>query len=512
LFELIKTAGFTVAALLAGLLALQFCARRAVAATLVPKLMILTIVTQFAAFCSPTLLVFNVIVALSVPLFATERRLIAPIYIYLLLTLPMVSSFLGTSSLYITAYDVSMSIAFGGLMALLMRSKGAHTRSMQWDLPIFLFFLLLVVQGSRDTTFTNVLRVTTAQTLQVLLPYYVISRSIRTLEDLRGAVFGLVAATAALSVLAAFEALRSWPLFRIIWSHYNIPLGSGASVKLRGGFLRSPGPFPEPTTFANCLAVGVIATYALRSAFRSKSHHLAILAVVVIGIVAPQSRGAWMGAVIGIALFQLFHLGLAKVGQLALFGSIAALAVAANAGVADRISSTLGLGGGPDYRVSLFNRGVEEVKRYPVIGRPIDQVLFSLRDLVQGEGMVDFVNTYLFFALVTGLVGMTVLIITLIWPLVPLWAMRGKRVIARVDQQQIAFVFAGSVSMIVMLTVQSLTGRIIVMITVLMAMGSSVLNHHRVLARGASPLGRRKPAEAPAQPPATDLQPVEQPQ
>jgi O-antigen ligase len=294
----------------------------------------------------------------------------------------------------------------------------------------------------------------------------------------------------------AFEAFRSWPLFRIIWSHYNIQLGSGASVKLRGGFLRSPGPFPEPTSFANCLAIGLIATYAMKHVFRSGVHHAAIMAVVVLGIIAPQSRGGWMGALVGVVAFQLFHRGMAKVGQLALFGVVAALAVVANATVADRIASTLGIGGGPDYRVGLFNRGVEEVKRYPFIGRPIDQVLFSLRDLVQGEGMVDFVNTYLYVALITGLIGMIVFMVNLVWPFVPLWSLRTKRAIPRVDQPQIAFVFSAATAMIVMLSVQSLTGRIVVMIVVLMAMSASALNFHRSLVRRPAPSQGRQPVDA----------------
>ncbi|HEX8483905.1 hypothetical protein [Sphingomonas sp.] len=496
-FELIKTAGFVSALLVSGLFCLRLCGDRSLVKLLMTKLMLLTAVTQFAAFCAPSILSLNLIVGLSVPILATERRLIAPIYLFLQLTMPMVTVVLGFGSLYLLTFDVGMAAGLGALAALALRSRGTFSRTIVWDVPALLFFLLLVAQTARDTSATNVMRSAIEAGWDTLLPYYVVSRSLRTFEDVRVALFGLIAATVALCVLAFYEAFRHWPMYRVVFAHYGIPISAGAAVKLRGGFIRSPGPFPEPVSFAFCLAVGYIATYSIRSAFRSRYAHLAIIGITTVGILAPQSRGAWMGLIVGVVAYQLFRNQIASLGRMALCGVGLLVVVVASSSVGDRVTSTLGINNGPDYRVSLFSRGVEEVKKYPFIGRPIGQVYYSLRDLIQGEGIVDFVNTYLYMALVSGLIGLLIFVIVLISPMVPLWGLRSNRLIAVRDQQQIAFVFSGLAAMIVMYTVTSLGGRSQMLLSVMMALSAVIMNYRRALSRqGPRDLQRPPQAEA----------------
>jgi hypothetical protein len=193
-----------------------------------------------------------------------------------------------------------------------------------------------------------------------------------------------------------------------------------------------------------------------------------------------------MGFLIGIVVFQLFRNQIASLGRMALYGVGILLVVVASSSVGDRVTSTLGINNGPDYRVSLFSRGVEEVKKYPLIGRPIGQVYYSLRDLIQGEGIVDFVNTYLYVALVSGLLGLFVFVIVLVSPMVPLWGLRSNRLIAVRDQQQIAFVFSGLAAMIVMYAVTSLGGRSQMLLSVMMALSAVIMNYRRVLMRQAA--------------------------
>lgn len=481
MLQLFKTSIFTSSTLLLGLILIYVCAEKSVGRLLVTRLAILTIVTQLAAFLSPSLLVFNLIVGLCVPIFASKRRFVAPIYLYLVLTMPMVSTLLAVGNLYITTYDVSISLGIGAIVTVLVRPGPRQMRSRKWDWPIVLLFLLLVVQSARDTSASNYFRVVIETSLQTLLPYFVISRSIHTFDDLRLAVFGLISATAALSCLAIFEAFHSWPLYRIVWAHYGITLGSGASVKLRAGFLRAPGPFPEPTSFAFCLAVGGIAAYSMRSAFRNRFNNFAIFFIILLGICAPQSRGAWIGLFVGIITSKVFEKRFATLARWLLFGASAFIVTLASNSLSSRVSNSLGLGGTPDYRVSLFNRGIEEFRKNPVFGMPIKSVLYSLRDITQGEGMVDFVNTYLYVALLSGVVGLTIFVVSVLSPLPAIWPLRARRVANVRDRQQIGFVFSSVTAIAVMLAVTSLGGRTTVMIAIMLGFSAAIMNCFRLI-------------------------------
>lgn len=487
MFELIKTAIFASALLLTGLFCLRLCADRSLVRLLLTRLMILTVITQFATFCAPSILALNLVVGLSIPILATERRLVAPMYLFIQLTIPMVTTVLGIGSVYLLTFDAGMAAGLGAVAALVMRSRGRFPRTIAWDVPALLFFALLVLQAARDTSATNFMRAALEAAWDTLLPYYVVSRSLRTFEDVRVALFGLIAATIALSVLAFYEAFRHWPMYRSVFAHYGISLSSGASVKLRGGFIRSPGPFPEPVSFAFCLAVGFIAIYACRTVFRSRYAHLAILGIATLGILAPQSRGAWMGLVVGIAVYQIFIKQIAGLGRMALYGAVGLIVVVGSSSIGNRVTDTLGVNNGPDYRVTLFSRGVEEVKKFPLIGRPIGQVYYSLRDLMQGEGIVDFVNTYLYVALVSGLIGLFVFVVILISPMIPLWGLRSARWVNDRDRQQVAFVFSALAAMIAMFAVTSLGGRSQVMLSAMMGLSAAFMNYRRVLARQGRP-------------------------
>jgi hypothetical protein len=492
-FESIKTAAFVTTLLLTGLFCLRICAERSLVKLLITRLMVVTVVSQVAAFCAPSILALNLVVGLSIPVLATERRLIAPLYLFLLFTMPMVSTVLGIGSVYLLTFNVGMAAGLGALAALALRSRGSFPRRLIWDVPVYLFFLLLVVQSARNTSATNVLRAALEAGWNTLLPYYVVSRSLRTFEDVRVALFGLIAATVSLSVLAFYEAFRHWPMYRVVFAHYGIPISAGAAVKLRGGFIRAPGPFPEPVSFAFCLAVGVIAVFSVKSAFRNRSAHLAILGIATLGILAPQSRGAWAGVMLGLVVYQVFRKQIVSLGRWALYGVGAFVVMVASSSFNDRVTTTLGIGGGPDYRVSLFSRGVEEVKKYPVIGRPLNEVYYSLRDLIQGEGIVDFVNTYLYVALVSGLIGLIVFVAVLVSPMVPLWKRRSDRLIATRDQQQIAFEFSAISAMIFMLSVSSLVARSTALLSITMAFSAVIMNYRRVVGRQASSERLRTP-------------------
>ncbi|RYY09035.1 MAG: hypothetical protein EON55_19185 [Alphaproteobacteria bacterium] len=108
MFDLIKTAIFASALLLTGLFCLRLCADRSLVRLLLTRLMILTVITQLAVFCAPSILALNLVVGLSIPLLATERRLVAPMYLFAQLTIPMVATVLQRRGKVISTPETSI--------------------------------------------------------------------------------------------------------------------------------------------------------------------------------------------------------------------------------------------------------------------------------------------------------------------------------------------------------------------------------------------------------------------
>src|SRR5262249_55162448 len=132
----------------------------------------------------------------------------------------------------------------------------------------------------------------------------------------------------------------------------------------------------------------------------------------VLGLVFTYARGPWLGAITAM-------LGFALVGPRATSRLARTIAVTGILGAAvfvsplgDRIAKTLpffGTGAATStvlYRQVLLERSVEIIRDHPYFG---DQVAFlRMEDLRQGEGIIDFVNTYAQIALFYGLIGLAI--------------------------------------------------------------------------------------------------------
>ncbi|GGB37205.1 hypothetical protein GCM10011380_28280 [Sphingomonas metalli] len=487
---------YAIVFLVIGLLGFRYCVDRRLNTGIGKNFLPLMAITQLAAFVSPTVLIYNSIVAIAMVVGCQKRDQIAPTYLFLLVTLPLPSKVISTGSTYLMAYDASISLALGGMAALMMHPGGRPQRSVANDVPIYAFLLLLAFINARSTTATNLLRVLLDLTSTILLPYLLVSRAVRSAQDFRFAIYGLVAGMAALSTLAIYEALHMWPLYRIVADHYGIYLGGDANVKVRAGLLRSPGPFTEPTSFGYCLAIGMIAAILSRNLFRSSTLYLGFLGVLCLGILAPQSRGAWLGVIVGIVGREIYDGRWASLSKKVAIGAIAGLAIVTAGKLDSRIASTAGLNaegqGTVEYRSNLLTRGLEEIRAHPVIGRPPDVVRAALRDMTQGEGIVDFVNTYLFIGLTSGVIGFVIFVLIFLTPCGALLKARSTpflRLAFRRGQDPTAgLVFGTLLGIMSMIAVTSMTGRTTIFVAIEIGFASAILNF--VYSRQAMPRQR----------------------
>jgi O-antigen ligase len=126
-----------------------------------------------------------------------------------------------------------------------------------------------------------------------------------------------------------------------------------------------------------------------------------------------------------------------------------------------------------DYRARLLTRGMEEYWKSPLIGYSQPEVLSRLADMRQGEGIIDFVNTYLFFALVSGAIGVICFIAAFVFYIRGMLRFRGA--LGRADRSLAvpAFLVAGLVMPMEMLVFTSFGGRCEVMVFVLFGLAAA---------------------------------------
>ena len=439
-----------------------------------------------ATFLSPTVIIHIALCSIAVPLFARKREELVPIYLFALLLVPSVGYTLNVGSERLLPITGFTTLGIGALVWSLVVGKRDDGNSYVAGLSILLFFIVMTFIGARATTFTNLLRVMFDVSLSLLIPFFIVRRCIKSVLDVRLAMIALIAATASLSASAIYEANAHWPLFRSVYDHYGIVLGQGSAVKLRGGLVRSAGPFIEPTSFAFWLTLGTGALLASPWLFRSKIKSGLMLMFLLVGLFAPQSRGAWLGLIALYAIFQMVNGKSASLLKPALFTLAAATTIYGAGLFIPRVGNMLGLNDmgvvQRDYRQDLLSRGLEESKNHLIIGNNSDGVRYALRDMVQGEGFVDFVNSYLYVLLLSGLIGLAMFALALLSPIRALLNVR-KRVPLD-ERAAISFVIAALGAVVIMIAFTSLGGRTNTAIVMLLGLSGGLLNARRTTRDG----------------------------
>jgi len=260
-----------------------------------------------------------------------------------------------------------------------------------------------------DDSLTNTLRSAFYAFVDVVLPYYVASRSIRTLADARDALAALVVAAMISAALGSFEFIRHWLLYASLPDALGQPWQFGHYLP-RNDSLRAAAATGQP------IVLGFVVMVALGGwLFLSRRmqwwHRLAGSALLGIGLVAPISRGPWVGAallaVTFVATGPFAATRLLQAGTLA----VASLPVIAATPAAQQVMDYLPFIGNVEadnvtYRQRLFDVALDVIGQHPLFGSPDFLETPELQQMRQGEGLIDIVNTYLGIALRSGLIGL----------------------------------------------------------------------------------------------------------
>ena len=431
-----------------------------------------------------------------------SRSEAAAFYMLTLLSLPGLVREFAIGSVYLLPLDKLLFAALGLGVATIVRPRTA--RASGWvDVPMWLFFALYIVQA-RDLNFTSTLRAITDPSLTIALPYFLLSRAIPRAEDIRRLLLTVCFGAAVMSIVAFYEARTGWLIYDSVSHHLGLASG-GTYAHGRGGVLRAGASFEEATTFGVFLGAALIAVLASRDVFQSNRKWMVAVGMLCLGLFAANARAGYLAAVLGVLAFDIYRRRygamIVKTGVIA--GGLAVLLMAAQ--IVPKIGERFGLtgqgAGSIDYRTQLTRRGFEEIAKHPFFGVTMNEAHLALSDMRQGEGIVDFLNSYVLYGMTAGVPGILALAGCF---LVMMSGMASRRRAYASDPQLLrfgGFVFATIGATIVIAWVSGLALRGGGFTAVIMAIFAAMCTQKAQAPRqasGSSPASRdRRPARSP---------------
>lgn len=245
--------------------------------------------------------------------------------------------------------------------------------------------------------------------IDYFLPYYVASRSIRTMEGFRHALVGLVMGGVLLSGLAVIEVMRSWKLYDAA----SAALGLNPMVvyKTRGAFVRPGGTSIDAIVLGYVMVLASGSFLYLQRLINGRLNRWLGWISLATGVLASLSRGPWVGA--GLLVFVFLLTGRRPFMRLiqAFAVSIGLLLALSSTPAGQQFIELLPFvgqeeQGNVEYRANLLSVSLPVIERNLLLGSSNFLDAPELQVMRQGEGIIDIVNSYLAVALHSGLIGL----------------------------------------------------------------------------------------------------------
>ena len=306
------------------------------------------------------------------------------------------------------------------------------------DKYIWVFFALNVLLGFRDTTLTNGLRVAFGLTLDIFIPYFVLSRVLKNLEDVQTVFLPFIAALVFVGLVNAFEAIRHWNVYVPLVKNV---VGFVFAHTERLGLLRAFGPLDRPSQSAFALATGIGLIWSILPIAKSRIHLLLILAVVSIGLIGTFSRGSWVAAAL-IGVGYLATTNLKTFVKVAAGSIVVAIPLLSLPIVQDiiHILPFIGEQGTQaadtvSYRQDLVGAAIIVASENPLLGSTTYGQHPQLDRLRLANGLLDLVNHYVILMLSMGYIGLVSFIAIFVSTLACLFGSARERRASRAERK-----------------------------------------------------------------------------
>jgi O-antigen ligase len=294
------------------------------------------------------------------------------------------------------------------------------------DLLIFSWLIYQWIFLIQNFSITHTIKTAINDFTYTFLIYYIFSRGIRRHSDLNSVLATYAYVALFLALVAAFESVKHWLLYPPIDSLLSIP-SPPLQYLIRSGFLRAQGSAGHPIVLGVLLGIGVLCWAALREVGRKPNiWWVFCLICACLGLIFTFSRGSWMATALAYTCFIFFSRNAGvRILQFSAFMGLAFLALKVTPGGEKLIAMLPFFGqsetGSVDYRARLFEISMYVFWEHPWLGSPAYMQEPVMQSLIQGQGIIDMVNSYLAIALSGGIVGLTLFSACFLVPMLQLF-------------------------------------------------------------------------------------------
>ncbi len=406
----------------------------------IDKLFIIWGIITSALFLSQNVWFFFIIVAIVCKSISKQVSIRIAWYFFLILIAPRAETsiigFGGIESLLNVSYASILSLFL--LYPCLRFIKEDRTRSLfpslLTDKIMILFFLYFAAHSYREFgSVTLVLKESINLLLIVILPYYTLTRGLKTHTDYRRVFSAILVAGMIISMVNVFEFIKHWLLYTDLYDLLAVEK-HGNTYFSRAGHVRARGVFNNPITCGYILIYVLCAWSVINTTYQLnyKKIHSASLLLILAGIYTTSSRGPWLGALIfHLVTITILNKSIFKAYKNLFVISIVMTIVLFISGQLNRIIALLpfiGVAGVDTYRTKLIENSLIVIQRNPLFGLSDREYLATseMREMIQGEGIIDIVNTYIAILLSDGIAGLVLYLSLLLLPLIKVYRLLKK--------------------------------------------------------------------------------------
>ncbi len=274
------------------------------------------------------------------------------------------------------------------------------------DWLVIILITLMTLLEMRGTTFTDAGRTGIGFFLTMFLPYFVASR-LKDFNELKVAITAFTLAGLIAGSIAIFENLFQWLLYGSLANTLQVSFDLGKYLG-RGTDLRALSSLGHPLILGLFMIVVLGFYLFLAPLIENKWMRRICWLAVIGGLFAPLSRGPWIAALILIFIYIAIGPKMIKKMTIALFFSLIATISLPFIPGGEKLMNFIPFVGevdqfNVDYREVLLERGLQIVARKPLFGVDEPSLEPEMWDMVQGQGIVDIVNSYLNIVLGFGI-------------------------------------------------------------------------------------------------------------
>ena len=340
----------------------------------------------------------------------------AAMYFFLLFVLPVAYVEIPGMGLVNFIFDLSharileLLILLPALLVLRRQEGNLSYGRTGADKALAAYLLLTVILRLREPSFTDTLRFAFYQFIDVFLPYFVISRSLKNMQDFRDALLSLVLAIMLLAPIAIFEFSKHWLLYSYVTEILKLEGGMTGYLG-RENMLRAITTAGQPIALGYLMVAGIGLYLFVQHSIEKKLVRRIGLALLAAGLIAPLSRGPWVGIAV---LFTVLIVTGRYPARLWINTALATMLVLPLLTIIPGSQKMINLlpfigtteADNVDYRERLITNSMIVIQRNLWFGSINYLRTPEMESMRQGQGIIDIVNTYVIVALQAGIVGL----------------------------------------------------------------------------------------------------------